>query len=119
MHRLSGTIFNSAVENVLSILKLIFPEKIAEDAGNESMSSTPLPLESVAHLSSAYQDYFLHWSKMLRLESEESQHRSRSISDIWCIDPVDREAQGNCISFLKVFLLILFFFFSLLRYKHL
>ena len=68
------------------------------------MSSTPLPLESVAHLSSEHQNYFIHWSKMLRLESEESRNRSRSMSDIWCMDPVDREAQGNCISFLQVFL---------------
>lgn len=47
---------------------------------------------------------------MLRLEFEESQARSRSISDIWCIDPLDREAQGYCISFLQV--LLLFFIYQ-------
>lgn len=76
--------------------------QIAEDSANETTPSMPLPLESVEHLTSAHQNYFLHWSKMLRLEFEESQARSRSISDIWCIDPLDREAQGYCISFLQV-----------------
>lgn len=39
---------------------------------------------------------------MLRLEWEENLSRSRSISDIWCVDPSDREAQGQCLSFLQV-----------------
>lgn len=39
---------------------------------------------------------------MLRLEWQENQTRSRSVSDIWCIDPCAREAQGYCLSYLKV-----------------
>ena len=42
---------------------------------------------------------------MLRLEWDESSNRSRSISEIWCIDPNDRESQGHCLSYLQVLVL--------------
>jgi len=64
-------------------------------------------MESISHLSSAHQQYFLQWSRMLRLEWEESTSRSRSISDIWCLDPLDREAHGRCYSYLQVRILLL------------
>jgi len=65
-------------------------------------SNTPLALESVAHLSESHREYFIQWSRMLRLEWEETIVRSRSLSSIWCIDPRVREEQGHCISHMKV-----------------
>ena len=39
---------------------------------------------------------------MLRLEWEETQSRSRALSDIWCVDPLVRQARGSCLSHLQV-----------------
>lgn len=68
--------------------------------------------DTVGHLTALHQNYFLEWSKMLRLEEEESKTRSRSISDIWSFDPLDREAQGTCLSHLQVSLQDSLFFFA-------
>lgn len=74
----------------------------AENSSNADTIKAALPMERISHLSSAHQQYFLQWSRMLRIEWEESSFRSRSISDIWCLDPLDREAQGRCFSHLQV-----------------
>lgn len=77
--------------------------KIAEE-GKEDASDIPLtpPYDAAAHLSPSHRKYFLEWSRMLRIEWEESQQRNRGVSRIWCVDPKIREAQGSCLSFLKV-----------------
>lgn len=75
--------------------------QVAENAEKDIASSPSLP-DAISHLSTSHLNYFLEWSKMLRLEWGESHSRSRSISDIWCVDPSDREAQGYCYSYLQV-----------------
>lgn len=74
----------------------------------EEQESLPT-MEAIAHLSPAHRRYFLDWSRMLRLEWEETRQRSRgsgTVSDIWCVDPRVRQAQGSCLSHLQVCLFI-------------
>ncbi len=44
------------------------------------------------------------WSLMLRLEWEEGGGggRKRGLSDIWCLDPTTRQANGTCLGHLRV-----------------
>ncbi|KAK9881525.1 hypothetical protein WA026_016406 [Henosepilachna vigintioctopunctata] len=58
--------------------------------------------EMLSHLEEQHLNYFIHWSSLINLEEVECNSSSKLVQEIYRRSPKQREADGRCLSFLKI-----------------